>query len=116
MTGQCKSGAQGGGRLYRLDAFVCIRAKLAVVGQQHIGIGLMVRSTDSSSQLMQLGQAELVGAMNDYGIRAGDVDACLNNSGADKDVVALVIEVGHDLLQVASLPSVHGQRRCEPVE
>ena len=50
---------------------------------------------------MQLGQAELVGAVHDDGVGAGHVDAGLDDGRAHQNVVLLVIELLHDLLQLA---------------
>ena len=54
-----------------------------------------------AAQLMQLGQAQLVGAVHKDGVGAGDVDAALDDGGAHQEVEALVIEVAHHPLQVA---------------
>ncbi len=53
---------------------------------------------------MELGETELVGPVDDDGVGGGYVDAAFDDGGADQDVVALVIEVEHHLLQ---LPLAH---------
>ena len=53
------------------------------------------------AQLMQLGQAQLVGAVDDDGVGGGDIDAALDDGGAQQQVEAAVVEVQHDLFQVA---------------
>ena len=58
-----------------------------------------MRSADSSSQLMQLRQAEFVGTMHDNSVGVRDVNTSLNNRGAEQDVGSLSIEVTHYLFQ-----------------
>ncbi|MNE64030.1 hypothetical protein D3C80_1594150 [compost metagenome] len=50
---------------------------------------------------MQLGQAELVGALDDDGVGAGHVDAGLDDGRGHQHVEALVVEVAHHLFQLA---------------
>ena len=59
----------------------------------------MVRAPDPAAQLMQLGQSEMVRAIDDDGIGSRDVNAVLDNRGADQDVESLTIEVAHDGFQ-----------------
>jgi len=56
---------------------------------------------DAPAQLVQLGQAQLVGAVDDDGIGARHVDAGLDDGRAHQQVEAAVVEVAHDPLQVA---------------
>ena len=60
-----------------------------------------MRAADAPAQLMQLRQAELVGAVHDDGIRGRHVDAGLDDGRAQQDVVALRDEIAHHLFQVA---------------
>ena len=58
-----------------------------------------MRTTHSPPQLMQLGQAELVGIFHYQSINAGDVYARLYDRGADKHIVAARHEVGRHFFQ-----------------
>ncbi|MNM79225.1 hypothetical protein D3C81_911520 [compost metagenome] len=71
------------------------------VMHQHVGIGLMVRAAHAAPQLVQLGQAELVGAVDQDGVGGRHVDAGLDDGGAQQDVVAARDEVAHHTLQLA---------------
>ena len=72
-----------------------------------------MRAADAAAQLVQLREAELVGAIDDDRVRGGHVDAALDDRRADQQVAALVIEVEHDLLQLAlaHLPVADGDAR-----
>ncbi|SVJ66326.1 Uncharacterised protein [Klebsiella pneumoniae] len=58
-------------------------------------------ATDAAAQLVQLGQAELVGALDEDGVGAGHVDAGLDDGRGHQHVEALVVEVAHHLFQLA---------------
>ena len=87
--------------LYRLQAFSRLhRQRFFAVGEQ-IGIGLMMRAADAAAQLVQLRQAELVGAVDQHGVGGGDVDAGLDDGRAKQQVVALLVEFAHRALEFA---------------
>ncbi len=83
------------------------------VRHHQVGIGLVVAAAHAAAQLMQLRQAELVGAAHDDGVGRGHVDAGLDDGRAQQDVVALRHEVAHHLLQLAlgHLAVGHGDAR-----
>ena len=60
-----------------------------------------MRAADAAAQLMQLREAELVGAIDDDRVRGRHVDAAFDDRRADQQVAALVVEVEHDLLELA---------------
>ena len=61
----------------------------------------MVRTADAAAQLVQLGQAETVGAVDDDGVGVGDVDARFDDRRAQQHVEALLVEIEHHLFQLA---------------
>ena len=62
---------------------------------RQIGISTGLRTPDASTQLIQLGKAKAVGAMDDQGIRARYVQSAFDNRRRQKDVVALFVERAH---------------------
>ena len=60
-----------------------------------------MRTTDATAQLVQLGEAESVGAVDQDRIRGRYVDAGLDDRGADEQLEAPVVEVEHELLEIA---------------
>src|SRR3546814_1512964 len=61
----------------------------------------MMRAADATAQLVQLREAEMLGAIDQNRVGARYVDAGLDDRGADQDVEALVIEVEHHLFEFA---------------
>ena len=61
----------------------------------------MVRAADAAAQLVQLREAELVGAADDDGVGGRHVDAGLDDRRAQQHVVALRDEVAHHALELA---------------
>jgi hypothetical protein len=61
----------------------------------------VVAATDAAAQLVQLRQAEAVGAVDEDGVGGGDVDAGLDDGGAQQQVGALLGEVAHYALELA---------------
>ena len=61
----------------------------------------MVRTTHAAAQLVQLGKAEVIGALNDDGIGGRDIDAGFNNCRTDQHVKTLVMEIIHHPFQFA---------------
>ena len=99
MGGQGEAGPQVlcGGNGFQ--ALFRIAGELASGRGQQVGIGLVVTAADPSAQLVQLRQAELVGALDDDGIGAGHVDAGLDDGRGHQDIEAAMIEVAHHLFQ-----------------
>jgi hypothetical protein len=66
---------------------------------------------------VDLREAESIGAVDDDGVRGGNVDPALDDGGADQHVEAAMIEVQHELLEVAlahlAVPDGHAGLRYE---
>ncbi len=80
----------------------------------------MVRSANPAAQLMQLRKPHVIGAIDDDGVGRGHVDAALYDGRADQQVEAAVIEIDHELFQVAlshlSVPHTHARFRNESLD
>ena len=71
--------------LHQLDRFqplLRLRGEGASLFDQQIGEGLVMRTADAAAQLVQLCEAELVGAVDDHGVGVRYVDAGLDDGGA----------------------------------
>src|SRR3546814_2886271 len=64
-----------------------------------------------AAQLVQLGKAEHVGAVDDDGVGARDVEAGLHDVGRQQDVEATVGEGGHHVLQLGRRHAPVGERK-----
>jgi hypothetical protein len=85
----------------RFEALGGVAAQRFLGRREEIGVGLVVRAADAAAQLVQLRQAELVGAVDDDGVGGRDVDPGLDDGRAEQHVVALRCELPHHALQVA---------------
>lgn len=101
VGGEDEAGAQVLGVGDGFQAFLGVRGHLSARRCQQVGVGLVVAATDAAAQLVQLGQAELVGALDEDGVGAGHVDAGLDDGRGHQHVEALVVEVAHHLFQLA---------------
>ena len=61
----------------------------------------MVRAADAAAQLVQLREAEAVGALDDDRVGGRHVDAGLDDRRAHEQVDALRVELAHHVLEVA---------------
>ena len=60
----------------------------------------MVRTADPATQLVQLGQTKIIGAVDDNGIRGRHVDTGFNNGRTQQQVKALMIKIRHHPFQL----------------
>jgi hypothetical protein len=61
----------------------------------------VVRAPDAAAQLVELGEAELVGAVDDDGVGGRNIDAGLDDGRAQEHVEAALVEIAHDVLELA---------------
>ena len=78
-----------------------------------VGVAALAAAPDPAAQLVQLREAEHVGAVDDQRVRVRDVQARLDDRRRDEDVVLLLPEAEHDLLErgLAHLPVRDGDAR-----
>jgi len=67
---------------------------------EEVGVGPLAGAADPAAQLVELGQAEGVGPVDDQGVGRGDVDARLDDGGANKNIVIFVPELEHNSLEL----------------
>ena len=64
--------------------------------QQAVGLGFA--PPDAAAKLVQLGQAEAVGRLDDHDRRVGHIHAHLDHDGRDEDIDRALAKAGHDPL------------------
>jgi hypothetical protein len=57
---------------------------------------LTVGSSDATAKLIELGEAELVGILDDEGVGVGDVESGFDDGGADEDINFALDESDHN--------------------
>ena len=101
LAGEHEAGPQVGGLFDGLQPFERVLGHGARPGGGEVGVGLVVAAAHAPAQLVQLRQAQFVGALDDDGVGAGYVDAGFDNGGAHQHVEAAVVEVAHHRFQLA---------------
>ena len=75
--------------------------------EQQVGVGLVLETADAAAQLVELRQAEAVRALDDEGVAIRDVEAALDDRGANQHLVLPGDEIGHHALEpVRAHPAV----------
>ena len=119
--GDFEAGAEGGVFLHGVEAFAGIAGgRSNVAGQHQVGIGLGAGAPDAAAELVEVGQAEQIGAVDEDGIGVRDIDAGFDDGGGDQHVGVAAHERVHDVLEfVAVHLAVAGEDagiRGEPLE
>ena len=71
-------------------------------GRQHeIGVGAAAGSSDAAAELVELGEAEAVGTVNQDRVAQRDVETVFDDCGGDEDVGFLVHEFEHHFFEFA---------------
>ena len=73
----------------------------------------MMRTSDSTAQLMQLRQTEVIRPLDDNGVGSRDIDPGFDNGGTNQHVETLMMEIIHHPFQfaLAHLPVTDGDPR-----
>ena len=98
-----KPGAERVERLEHLQPPLGLRGDALVRRQREQRIGARLGAPDPAAQLIELRQAEHVGAMHDQRVGGRDVEPGLDDRGREQHVVLAVVERRHDVFQ-------HGRR------
>ena len=101
VGGQREPDAEFARRLDGVEALARVAGQRALVGRHQVRVSLVVGAPHTAAQLVQLGEAELVGAVDEDRVGVRDVDAVLDDRGAHEQVAAAVVEVGHRSLERA---------------
>ena len=99
--GQLVAGSQLGEVLTRPQPVPCRFAQGGIAGIKQPGMGLDTAAAHPASQLIKLGQAELVGVLDQDRVHPGDVKAALHDRGAEHQVCFAGVEGHHGALQLA---------------
>ena len=100
VAGELEAGAERVERLQHLQPPLGLRGDLAVRRQREQRIGAQLRAPDPAAQLVELRQAEHVGAVDDQRVGGRDVEAGLDDGGRQQHVVLAVVERRHDVLEL----------------
>ena len=88
-------------RLDGLQALQGVGRQRVARRREQVRVRLMVRAADAAAQLVQLRQAQAIGAIDDDGVGRRDIDAALDDRRADQHVELAMVEIEHHLLELA---------------
>ena len=71
-----------------------------MLGGRQIGIGARFRSPDTAAKLVQLGESEAVGTVDDQCVGAWDVETAFDDRGRKQHVIFAIIECAHPVLDL----------------
>ena len=84
-----------------MQALLGLRRHRLVGGRREDGVGARLGAPDAAAQLIELREAEHIGAMNDQRVGAGDVETGFDDRGRQQNVVFAVVEGADLVLELA---------------
>ena len=84
--GHAKTGAERAVLFDGVDSFACGAHHHELARQQKISVGFVLGTSNPPTQLIQIGQAETIRAINDNGVGIWNVQAAFDDGGADQDI------------------------------
>src|SRR5437899_11369912 len=82
--GDAKTGAERAVLFDRVDAFARGANRHHLARQKEISVSFVFGPTDTSAQLIKIGQAEAIGAVDNDRVRVGNVETASDNGGANQ--------------------------------
>ena len=99
LHGDLHSGTELIVRGDRIESFVGGFAQRLLFVIQEVRVGALTTTPHSTTQLVQLAKAVLVGSIDDERVRVGDVEPGLHDRGGDEHIKFAIPEVDHHLLK-----------------
>ena len=97
--GDFESGAEVGEFFQRREATAGDGREFDFLRDQQVCVGAAVRAADASAELVELGEAEAVGAVDQDRVAERDVEAVLDDGGGDEDVGFVMHEAEHHFFE-----------------
>ena len=95
-----------------VESFADDFGQRSLSGDEEVGVGGAVPAADSSAQLVEIGEAESVGAVDEDGVGIGDVDAVFDDGRGDQNIGLAAFECSGRPGRSHRHASAHGRRRC----
>ena len=98
MARELEPGAERIQCLHHVETALRGRRQLLLLRQRQVAIGAHLAAADAAAQLIELGQAEHVGAVDHHGVGVADVEPAFDDVGRQQHVELAVDEVLHGVL------------------
>src|SRR5205823_8512779 len=95
VRGDLEARAQLGELLQDLKALLRLAGDRAPRRYEHISICTFPAAPDAAADLVELRKTKRIGTVHEDGVGAGDVEAALDDGGAEQDVDLAIDELGH---------------------
>ena len=96
-----EAGAERVERLQHLQPPLGLRGQHLIRREREKRVGAGLGTADAAAQLIELGEAEHIGAVHDQRVGGRDVEARFHDRGREEHVVLAVVERGHDVVELA---------------
>ena len=70
-----------------------------VARQHEVSVSFVIGSSNAPAQLVEVGESEAIGAVDDDGVGVGDIETALDDGGAEENISAAGDERLHDVLE-----------------
>src|SRR5260370_31903481 len=94
-SGNAKSGAQFAKFFHGGEAFAGDVGKRGVRGHEKISVSALRGTADAAAELVEFGESEAIGAVDQDGVGAGDVETVLNDRSRNEDFGFIADEFYH---------------------
>ena len=81
-----KAAAEGGVLTDGVEALAGVATGDGIAREEKEGVGLPVGTSHAASELIEVGEAEAIGAVDENGVGVGDVDAAFDDGSGEQDV------------------------------
>ena len=95
-SGDAEAGAEFTELLHSGEALAGDFGKDALGRNKEIGVGANRGTTNAAAKLIEFGEAEAIGTIDENGVGAGNIEPILNDGGGDEDVGFIADEFEHD--------------------
>ena len=100
VAGQGEAGAQRVQRLHHRQPLLRRGRQPLRLRPGQIGVAALLAAPDAAAQLVELAQAEHVGAVDDQRVHRRHVEPAFDDVGREQDVVFAVAELGHHAFEL----------------
>ena len=100
--------------LKRREALAGDRSERTFRRDQKVRVGALVGAADAAAELIELGKAKAVGAIDEDGVGARDIEAVLDDGGGDENVRFVADEFQHHFFEFAIRASGRGRSPRAP--
>jgi len=95
-SGDSKAGAEFAEFFHRGESLAGDFAESGLRRNEKISVGALIRTADAATKLIKFGQAEAIGAVDEDGVSAGNVEAIFDDRGCDEDIGFVANKFEHD--------------------